>query len=323
MVTQNETDVSSEVESSPEAEASLPVADEPLIPADFDDRFDQAEAATEEEATTGDEATSDDSESQPEETSETTEETPTAETEETPEATTTEETEQPEGEQPEGRNRTDDEWNKRESSYRQREAELQKQITDMQTQVTQLQSTYSDSVLDAEVRGYAQSLQAQLVAEGHDDAAAERLASQQANAAKAAYQAQQQSQQLQQQLMQQQQSSEEISRRASVDRLMIEHSVPEEHRDLLLGYSDPTLAVKAAQTLGAAEQLKTETKTARLAEVPSGGEANQLDSGTGGSGTETDSQWLDKYNAGLYDSPADDLRASKILASRGINLQFR
>lgn len=320
MVTPNETNVSSEVDSSPEVTESLPEADAPLIPADFDDRYDQPEA-TEEETPSGDETASDDSETQPEETSETTDEV-TAEPEEAPEATTTETPEATEEQSSEPRTYSQEEWGNRESSYRQRDTEQQKQVADLQASVAQMQQSFNDQVLDAEVRGYEQSIQAQLVADGNDEGTAARIASQQANAAKASYLAQQEANQLRQQLNQSTAEQETTARNASVDRYMRDHNVPEEHRELLQGYTDPALMVKAAEVLGNAEALKTETKTAKLAEVPSGGEANTFDSPTGSVGNETDAQWLDKYNSGVYDSPADDAKAVKILAARGIAMPF-
>ena len=165
MVTPNQVDASSEIDSSPEVTDSLPVGDEPLIPADWDEQV--LAAATDEATATGDETTSDDSEVQPEETSETTEE--LAVTEGTPAEPIADEAETPEES---GRMRTQEEWSKRESSIRQRENERENEMVALRNQVAQLQSTYSDQVLDAEVRGYAQSLESQLVAEGHDEAAA-------------------------------------------------------------------------------------------------------------------------------------------------------
>ena len=180
MVTPNQVDASSEIDSSPEVTDSLPVGDEPLIPADWDEQV--LAAATDEATATGDETTSDDSEVQPEETSETTEE--LAVTEGTPDEPIADEAETPEES---GRMRTQEEWSKRESSIRQRENERENEMQVLRNQVAQLQTTYSDQVLDAEVRGYAQSLEAQLVSEGYDDAAAKRLATQQANAAKSLF----------------------------------------------------------------------------------------------------------------------------------------
>ncbi len=103
---------------------------------------------------------------------------------------------------------------------------------------------------------------------------------------------------------------------------MQEHGVPESQRVILNGFTDPALAIEAAKALGAAEALKTETKTAKLAEVPNGSESGSYDSTAGAVGTETDAQWLEKYNSGdpRYDSPADDAKAIKILAGRGIDM---
>jgi hypothetical protein len=213
MVTPNQVDASSEIDSSPEVTDSLPVGDEPLIPADWDEQV--LAAATDEATATGDETTSDDSEVQPEETSETTEE--LAVTEGTPDEPIADEAETPEES---GRMRTQEEWSKRESSIRQRENERENEMVALRNQVAQLQSTYSDQVLDAEVRGYAQSLESQLVAEGHDEAAANRLATQTANAAKAGFQAEQRANALQQQLSQVNQSAEITSKNASVNEMM-------------------------------------------------------------------------------------------------------
>jgi hypothetical protein len=162
MVTEHETNVPSEVDSSPEVTDSLPIdGDQPLVPADWDSQT-EAEVATEEVATTGDETASDEAKPQPEETSDEV----TAETEETPEATTESETvEATEGKPSEPRTYSDEEWGKRESSYRQRDTEQQKQVADLQASVAQMQQTYNDQLLDAEVRGYEQSLVKQLTDE--------------------------------------------------------------------------------------------------------------------------------------------------------------
>ena len=311
MVTPNQVDASSEIDSSPEVTDSLPVGDEPLIPADWDEQV--LAAATDEATATGDETTSDDSEVQPEETSETTEE--LAVTEGTPAEPIADEAETPEES---GRMRTQEEWSKRESSIRQRENERENEMVALRNQVAQLQSTYSDQVLDAEVRGYAQSLESQLVAEGHDEAAANRLATQTANAAKAGFQAEQRANALEQQLSQVNQSAEITSKNASVNEMMRQHGVPESQRALLQGYSDPAMVVEAAKVLGEAEGLRKQQISAKQAEVPSGGEANTFDGGVGQGGTVTDQQWLNSVYA--QGNSNDHARANKVMRSMGINL---
>jgi len=311
MVTPNQVAASSEIDSSPEVTDSLPVGDEPLIPADWDEQV--LAAATDEATATGDETTSDDSEVQPEETSETTEE--LAVTEGTPAEPIADEAETPEES---GRMRTQEEWSKRESSIRQRENERENEMVALRNQVAQLQSTYSDQVLDAEVRGYAQSLESQLVAEGHDEAGANRLATQTANAAKSAFQAEQRANALQQQLSQVNQSAEITSKNASVNEMMRQHGVPEGQRALLQGYSDPALLVEASKVLGEAESLRKQQISAKQAEVPSGGEANTFDGGVGQGGTVTDQQWLNSVYA--QGNSNDHARANKVMRSMGINL---
>ena len=311
MVTPNQVAASSEIDSSPEVTDSLPVGDEPLIPADWDEQV--LAAATDEATATGDETTSDDSEVQPEETSETTEE--LAVTEGTPAEPIADEAETPEES---GRMRTQEEWSKRESSIRQRENERENEMVALRNQVAQLQSTYSDQVLDAEVRGYAQSLESQLVAEGHDEAAANRLATQTANAAKAGFQAEQRANALEQQLSQVNQSAEVTSKNASVNEMMRQHGVPEGQRALLQGYSDPALLVEASKVLGEAESLRKQQISAKQAEVPSGGEANTFDGGVGQGGTVTDQQWLNSVYA--QGNSNDHARANKVMRSMGINL---
>ena len=311
MVTPNQVDASSEIDSSPEVTDSLPVGDEPLIPADWDEQV--LAAATDEATATGDETTSDDSEVQPEETSETTEE--LAVTEGTPAEPIADEAETPEES---GRMRTQEEWSKRESSIRQRENERENEMVALRNQVAQLQSTYSDQVLDAEVRGYAQSLESQLVAEGHDEAGANRLATQTANAAKSAFQAEQRANALEQQLSQVNQSAEITSKNASVNEMMRQHGVPEGQRALLQGYSDPALLVEASKVLGEAESLRKQQISAKQAEVPSGGEANTFDGGVGQGGTVTDQQWLNSVYA--QGNSNDHARANKVMRSMGINL---
>ena len=311
MVTPNQVDASSEIDSSPEVTDSLPVGDEPLIPADWDEQV--LAAATDEATATGDETTSDDSEVQPEETSETTEE--LAVTEGTPDEPIADEAETPEES---GRMRTQEEWSKRESSIRQRENERENEMVALRNQVAQLQATYSDQVLDAEVRGYAQSLESQLVAEGHDEAAANRLATQTANAAKAGFQAEQRANALEQQLSQVNQSAEVTSKNASVNEMMGQHGVPESQRALLQGYSDPALLVEASKVLGEAESLRKQQISAKQAEVPSGGEANTFDGGVGQGGTVTDQQWLNSVYA--QGNSNDHARANKVMRSMGINL---
>ena len=311
MVTPNQVDASSEIDSSPEVTDSLPVGDEPLIPADWDEQV--LAAATDEATATGDETTSDDSEVQPEETSETTEE--LAVTEGTPDEPIADEAETPEES---GRMRTQEEWSKRESSIRQRENERENEMVALRNQVAQLQATYSDQVLDAEVRGYAQSLESQLVAEGHDEAAANRLATQTANAAKAGFQAEQRANALEQQLSQVNQSAEVTSKNASVNEMMRQHGVPESQRALLQGYSDPALLVEASKVLGEAESLRKQQISAKQAEVPSGGEANTFDGGVGQGGTVTDQQWLESVYA--QGNSNDHARANKVMRSMGINL---
>jgi len=311
MVTPNQVAASSEIDSSPEVTDSLPVGDEPLIPADWDEQV--LAAATDEATATGDETTSDDSEVQPEETSETTEE--LAVTEGTPAEPIADEAETPEES---GRMRTQEEWSKRESSIRQRENERENEMVALRNQVAQLQSTYSDQVLDAEVRGYAQSLESQLVAEGHDEAGANRLATQTANAAKAGFQAEQRANALEQQLSQVNQSAEITSKNASVNEMMRQHGVPEGQRALLQGYSDPALLVEASKVLGEAESLRKQQISAKQAEVPSGGEANTFDGGVGQGGTVTDQQWLNSVYA--QGNSNDHARANKVMRSMGINL---
>jgi hypothetical protein len=315
MVTPNQVDASSEIDSSPEVTDSLPAGDEPLIPADWDEQV--LAAATDEATATGDETTSDetisdDSGSQPEETSETAGS--LVATEGTPDEPTTEEA-TPETS---GRMRTQEEWSKRESSIRQRENERENEMHTLRNQVAQLQSTYSDQVLDAEVRGYAQSLESQLVAEGHDEAGANRLATQQANAAKASFQAEQRANGLQQQLAQANQSAETTSKNATVNEMMRQHGVPESQRALLQGYSDPALLVEASKVLGEAESLRKQQISAKRAEVPAGGEANTFDGGVGQGGTVTDKQWLDSVYA--QGNSNDHARANKVMRSMGINL---
>ena len=310
MVTPNEVADSSENESSLETTDSLPSGDELIIPADWDEQ--QAAVATEEVSATSDEAISDETPPEPDETSEITEESAVAEV--TPDETTADEATPEES----GRMRTQEEWSKRESSIRQRENERETEMQSLRNQVSQLQTTYSDQVLEAEVRGYAQSLEAQLVAEGHDEAGANRLATQQANAAKASFQAEQRANTLQQQLTQANQSAEVTSKNASVNEMMRQYGVPESQRALLQGYSDPALLVEASKVLGEAEGLRKQQIAAKQAEVPSGGETNTFDGGVGQGGTITDQQWLNTvYASG---SSNDHARANKVMRSMGVNL---
>ena len=311
MVTPNEVSTSSENESSLETTDSLPSGDELIIPANWDEQQSEP-VATEEVSVTSDEAISDDVAPEPDETSEITEESAVSEV--APDETITDEAAPEES----GRLRTQDEWSKRESSIRQRENERETEMQGLRDQVSQLQTTYSDQVLDAEVRGYAQSLEAQLVAEGHDEAGANRLATQQANAAKASFQAEQRANTLQQQLTQANQSAEVTSKNASVNEMMRQYGVPESQRALLQGYSDPALLVEASKVLGEAEGLRKQQIAAKQAEVPSGGEANTFDGGVGQGGTITDQQWLNTvYASG---SSNDHARANKVMRSQGINL---
>lgn len=311
MVTPNEVSTSSENESSLETTDSLPSGDELIIPANWDEQQSEP-VATEEVSVTSDEAISDDVSPESDETSEITEESAVSEV--APDETTTDEAAPEES----GRMRTQDEWSKRESSIRQRENERETEMQSLRDQVSQLQTTYSDQVLDAEVRGYAQSLEAQLVAEGHDEAGANRLATQQANAAKASFQAEQRANTLQQQLTQANQSAEVTSKNASVNEMMRQYGVPESQRALLQGYSDPALLVEASKVLGEAEGLRKQQIAAKQAEVPSGGEANTFDGGVGQGGTITDQQWLNTvYASG---SSNDHARANKVMRSMGVNL---
>ena len=310
MVTPNEVSTSSENESSLETTDSLPSGDELIIPADWDEQ--QAAVATEEVSVTSDEAISDETPPEPDETSEITEESAVSEV--APDETTTDEATPEES----GRMRTQEEWSKRESSIRQRENERENEMYALRNQVAQLQSTYSDQVLEAEVRGYAQSLESQLVAEGHDEAGANRLATQQANAAKAGYQAEQRANALEQQLSQANQSAEVTSKNASVNEMMRQHGVPENQRALLQGYSDPAMVVEAAKVLGEAEGLRKQQIAAKQAEVPSGGETNTFDGGVGQGGTITDQQWLNTVYA--TGSSNDHARANKVMRSMGVNL---
>jgi hypothetical protein len=311
MVTPNEVSTSSENESSLETTDSLPSGDELIIPANWDEQQSEP-VATEEVSVTSDEAISDDVSPEPDETSEITEESAVSEV--APDETITDEAAPEES----GRMRTQDEWSKRESSIRQRENERETEMQGLRDQVSQLQTTYSDQVLDAEVRGYAQSLEAQLVAEGHDEAGANRLATQQANAAKASFQAEQRANTLQQQLTQANQSAEVTSKNASVNEMMRQYGVPESQRALLQGYSDPALLVEASKVLGEAEGLRKQQIAAKQAEVPSGGEANTFDGGVGQGGTITDQQWLNTvYASG---SSNDHARANKVMRSMGVNL---
>lgn len=311
MVTPNEVSTSSENESSLETTDSLPSGDELIIPANWDEQQSEP-VATEEVSVTSDEAISDDVSPESDETSEITEESAVSEV--APDETITDEAAPEES----GRMRTQDEWSKRESSIRQRENERETEMQSLRNQVSQLQTTYSDQVLDAEVRGYAQSLEAQLVAEGHDEAGANRLATQQANAAKASFQAEQRANTLQQQLTQANQSAEVTSKNASVNEMMRQYGVPESQRALLQGYSDPALLVEASKVLGEAEGLRKQQIAAKQAEVPSGGEANTFDGGVGQGGTITDQQWLNTvYASG---SSNDHARANKVMRSMGVNL---
>jgi hypothetical protein len=311
MVTPNEVSTSSENESSLETTDSLPSGDELIIPANWDEQQSEP-VATEEVSVTSDEAISDDVSPESDETSEITEESAVSEV--APDETTTDEAAPEES----GRMRTQDEWSKRESSIRQRENERETEMQSLRNQVSQLQTTYSDQVLEAEVRGYAQSLEAQLVAEGHDEAGANRLATQQANAAKASFQAEQRANTLQQQLTQANQSAEVTSKNASVNEMMRQYGVPESQRALLQGYSDPALLVEASKVLGEAEGLRKQQIAAKQAEVPSGGEANTFDGGVGQGGTITDQQWLNTvYASG---SSNDHARANKVMRSMGVNL---
>jgi len=311
MVTPNEVADSSENESSLETTDSLPSGDELLIPADWDEQ--QAAVATEEVSATSDEAISDETPPEPDETSEITEESAVAEV--TPDETTADEVETPEES---GRMRTQEEWSKRESSIRQRENERETEMQDLRNQVAQLQATYSDQILEAEVRGYEQSIQQELLAEGHDEAGANRLAKRQANTAKASYQAEQRANALEQQLQQVNQAAEITSKNASVNEMMRQHGVPESQRALLQGYSDPAMVVEAARVLGEAEGLRKQQISAKQAEVPSGGEANTFDGGVGQGGTITDQQWLETVYA--QGNSNDHARANKVMRSMGVNL---
>ena len=311
MVTPNEVVDSSENESSLETTDSLPSGDELIIPADWDEQ--QAAVATEEVSVTSDEAISDETPPEPDETSEITEESAVAEV--TPDETTADEVETPEES---GRMRTQEEWSKRESSIRQRENERETEMQDLRNQVAQLQTTYSDQILEAEVRGYEQSIQQDLLAEGHDEAGANRLAKRQANTAKASYQAEQRANALEQQLHQVNQSAEITSKNASVNEMMRQHGVPESQRALLQGYSDPAMVVEAAKVLGEAEGLRKQQISAKQAEVPSGGEANTFDGGVGQGGTVTDQQWLETVYA--QGNSNDHARANKVMRSMGVNL---
>ena len=317
MVTPNEVDTSSEIDSSPEVIDSIPAMDAPLIPQDFDDRYE--EAATEEVTPSGDETVSDEVLPESEETSDTTEEVTSTDTEQTPEATT--EIAPEEGESPEPRTYSQEERNNQEAAYRKQFAEQEKQVSDMQAQVAKMKDDYQNQLVDAEVRAYTSALKTQYQDEGMDESQAASRADRELNAAKQDWLNTQENQKLKQQIASATQSQELSDRNTSVERMMQTHGVPESQRHLLQGYSDPALLVEASEALGNAEKLRLQSIEAKQAEVPSGGESNSYDAGSGAGG-ETEGQWLDKYNSGHYDSPADDARAMKILAKSGINLSF-
>ena len=318
MVTDTSSSQVEESASAPEVNTSVEVVDEPLIPADFDDRFDTAEAGVDTEESTGAEVSE---ENGAVETTETTTDVTESETTEPTEETEVAEpaaevTEEVEAETPAERTYSQAEVSKIESSK-------DSEIATIRKEVDELRQQYDARAIESVAQGYQQGVEQQLIDAGVDGNFAKSAAEEITLAKRQAFGLSQELERVKAQLAEAETGQQQTAAHALASRLATEHNVPADKMHFLAMAPDATRMEALAREFGAAEQLKTETKTARLAEVPSGGEANQLDSGTGGSGTETDSQWLDKYNAGLYDSPADDLRASKILASRGINLQFR
>ena len=310
---------SSESAPSPETVETLPASgDDPLIPTDFVETIGTPDTATDETATS-DEAPSDDSGTDSQEPPETTEEAPAAVTTETPEATPTE-TAPAEGETPTPRTYTAEEWGNRESSYRTRDTEQLTEVTALRAEVAQIRNDSQNALLDATANGYVSGMSTRYQNSGMGEQEANDLAANQIEAAKADWRNQQEVQRLRGQVQQVQQSELATATRASVDHLMQEHGVPEAKRPLLLGLTDPALAVELAKDLGAAEVQRKQAITAKQAEVPAGGDSNKFDAGTGGSTSDTDADWLARWtapNGTMPSSPENIARAVKIAAKEG------
>ena len=317
MVTPNEVETPSSDVSSPATTESLPASgDEPLIPDNFVEGVGVVEPETETETVaTGDEVSSDESSADSIESTESTE--IAAETTETPESTS-DEVEATDSEDSAPRTYSQEERNKQEAAYQRQFAAQEKRVEDMQAQMTQMQENYQNQLVDAEVRAYTSALQTQYIDEGMNENQAQTRAQRELAAAKADWQTQQENQRLRQQVNQTKEQSEVTSRNIAVERLMLEHKVPEVHRELLQGYTDPTLMVRAAETFGETERLRQENIKAKRREVPAGGEANTFDAGSGAAGGQSERDWIENvWNEGKATGPEALARALKYQASMG------
>jgi len=127
---------------------------------------------------------------------------------------------------------------------------------------------------------------------------AQRIAAVELNLIKAAWDDKQRADRAEAELQKLRGENNELGNRQAAVALAQEHGVPEEDIRFLRTAQTPEAMTEMAKRLGELSKQSQELNSVKQAEVPSGGEANQLDSGGGSDGAMTDQQKIAAFADG-------------------------
>lgn len=242
---------------------------------------------------------------------------PEAPSQDEPEAEESQE-EQPEAEaeseesEREPRTYTAEEWSRREASYGRQITDRDKQISDLTNRIGSLEQQTSQQAFQAQVEGVRKQFADGLLQQNPtmDEANAQSYANQFVNLAQRAYELNEQVRRLEAEKADVFSKNEQISRSTLADRLLREHNLTDEDRDILLGYETQENMERAAKRLGQLTRDRRQRAEERRKEVPASGPEQEYDAGEGQSGM-TDMQKLADPN-----TPVAELR--RIMKKQGV-----
>ena len=216
---------------------------------------------------------------------------------------------------------TADEWkdryNQRESSWQKTQSEERQARESLEEKVTESANRDEQSQLASAILSQRDARQNQLLDSGMEEAQALETANAEARSNVDQYVAARKGQTQSTELERLRAENARMAQTGSVNHIMTEYGVPASQRALLEATVNATRAEELAQVLGDAEKNRVEIERLTQAQVPVGGEEQQIDSSTG-DGNMTDSQII--AAAGNPDGTFTDLDSlDKSLRRQGLH----
>jgi hypothetical protein len=182
-----------------------------------------------------------------------------------------------------------DRYNQRESSWQKTQSEERQTRESLEQRVVASANRDEQSQLASAILSQRDARQNQLLDSGMEEAQALETANAEARSNVDQYVTARKGQTQSNELTELRAENARMAQTGSVNHIMTEYGVPASQRTLLEATVNATRAEELAQVLGDAEKNRVEIERLTQAQVPAGGETQQIDSGNG-DGSMTDDQ---------------------------------